>query len=218
MKLKKLQILENLCMPLGMLGVIAYFLHIIVGEALWTEYDPITIDISTLTAVGAPNRVLLTVFTTIYGIATLLFVIGMLIKAFRKYHTVTRLGWVIFLVMNIVSFFGYALFPLSGDKTEMTFGNMMHVVVTVIVVFTTISGGYLLSIGYLKKEGMKKLGIFTLIMSIIITITGALNPIGMANNWNILGLSERAVIYSLQLLMFGISAYYTFLENRTSLF
>lgn len=206
--------IENTLMPLGMVGAVAYLLHTIIGKILWTEYDPITMDISSLTAVGSPNRNLLMVFTTIYGIATILFTIGMIIKSFRKYHAITRMGWIVLLIMNAVSSFGYNLFPLSGDKTQMSFGNMMHIVVTVIVVLTTISAGYLLAIGYLKKEAMKRLGIFTLIMTIIITITGVTNPIGMANNLNILGLTERAVIYSLQFMMFSFSAYYTFSKNE----
>lgn len=206
--------IENTLMPLGMVGAVAYLLHTIIGKILWTEYNPITMDISSLTAVGSPNRNLLMVFTTIYGIVTILFTIGMIIKSFRKYHAITRMGWIVLLIMNAVSSFGYNLFPLSGDKTQMSFGNMMHIVVTVIVVLTTISAGYLLAIGYLKKEGMKRLGIFTLIMTIIITITGVTNPIGMANNLNILGLTERAVIYSLQFMMFSFSAYYTFSKNE----
>lgn len=206
--------IESLTMPLGIIGAIFYLFHTILGQLLWPEYNPITTDISSLTAVGAPNRTLLMIFTTIYGVATILFVIGMLVKSFRKYHTAVRTGWSIFLSMNLVSIFGYALFPLTGDKTQMTFGNIMHIAVTVIVVFTTISAGFVLAVGYLKQEKMKRLGIFALVMTVVITITGALNPIGMANNLNIMGLTERAVIYSLQLLMFVFSAYYSFSKTE----
>lgn len=205
---------ELATMPLGMVGVVAYLLHTLVGQLLWPEYNPITTDISSLTAVGAPNRGLLMAITAIYGFATILFVIGMVIKSFRKYHGAVRAGWIILLIMNLVSMFGYGLFPLSGDKTQMSFSNLMHIVVTVIVVFTTIAAGFVLTAGYWRQEKKKKLGIFTLTMAIIITITGALNPIGMANNWNVLGLTERAVIYSLQLMMFVLSAYYTFAKTE----
>ena len=206
--------LEKLVMPLGMIGVLAYLLHVVIGQLLWRDYNWITTDISSLTAVGAPNRGLLMIFSGIYGVTTLLFIVGMVVKSFRKYHATVRTGWIVLFIMNLVSMFGYSLFPLSGDKTEMTFGNMMHIVVTVIVVFTTIAGGFVLAVGYLKKEKMKCLGMFTLIQSIMITIAGALNPIGMANNWNVLGLTERAVIYSLQTLMFVFSAYYTFSKHE----
>lgn len=202
--------IERLTMPMGMVGAVFYLCHTFIGQLLWPEYNPITTDISSLTAVGAPNRNLLMIFTTIYGVATIIFVIGMISNSFRKYQFTVRTGWIIFLVMNIVSIFGYSLFPLTGDKIQMTFNNLMHIAVTVIVVFTTITAGFVLAVGYIKQEKMKRLGTFILVMAIVITITGLFNPIGIANNWNILGLTERAVIYSLQLLMFVISAYYTF--------
>lgn len=201
--------IERYTAPLGMAGAVFYFAHVFIGQLLWPEYNPITTDISSLTAIGAPNRGLLAFLTAVHGVTMLLFAGGMIIKSIRKYHAAVRVGWVILLVMNLVSMFGYSLFPLSGDKTQMTFGNMMHIMVTVVVVFTTISAGFFLAVGYLKQEKMRALGVFTLIMAVVITVMGALNPIGMANHLNIMGLTERAVIFSLQGMMFVFSAYYT---------
>lgn len=197
-------------MPFGMVGVVGYMLHTIIGNIMWLEYNPITTDISSLTAVGAPNAILLRFFTGIYGASTFIFLVGMIIKSFRKYHYITRAGYIIMMIMQLISLFGYSLFPLTGDKTVMTFQNMMHIIVTVAVVFTTITSGFILAIGYLKQEKMKKLGKFILTMSIIITLTGVTNPIGMGMNLNILGLTERLVIYSLQFMIFVLSYYYTF--------
>ncbi|WP_419725669.1 hypothetical protein [Terrisporobacter petrolearius] len=56
---------------------------------------------------------------------------------------------------------------------------------------------------------MKELGNFILIMAIIITLCGMMNPISMKIGLNILGLTERLVIYSLQILIFVLSIYYT---------
>lgn len=209
-----MKIFEKLTAPLGMVSVIAYLIHTILGRILWSEYNPITMDISSLTAVGAPNREILMIFTSIYGITSIFFVVGMILKSFYQYKIAVRVGWIILLIMNLTSLVGYSLFPLTGDKTVMNFQNMMHIIVTIIVVFTTILSGYVLAYGYICKEKMKTIGRFTLIMAIIITITGAINPIGMANNLNILGLTERAVIYSLQTLMFVFSAYYTYLNSK----
>ena len=47
-------------------------------------------------------------------------------------------------------------------------------------------------------------------MAIIITVAGLTNPIGIAMGLNILGLTERLVIYPLQVLIFTLSYYYTF--------
>ena len=196
--------------PLGMISAVIYYAHVFLGQALWKEYNPVTTDISSLTAKGAPNANLLQVFTLIYGICFTLFAIGMLVKAIREYHLITKIGYAVFLAMAIVSVIGYALFPLTGDKTEMSFQNMMHIVVTVIVVFTTLISLYLIAVGYLKKEKIILLGRVVLLTAVLITVFGGLNPIGMANNWNILGLTERMVIFTLQAFVFYLSFMYTF--------
>lgn len=202
--------LQKYLLPLGMIAVISYFCHTILGRVLRDDYNPITTDISSLTAVGAPNQKLLLVFTTIYGVLIVLFAAGMVIKAFNRNKTLVRAGWILILFMNLVSLFGYMLFPLSGDKTVMTLTNAMHIVVTMLVVLSTIAGTFCLAFGYLRQEKDQLLGRFALVMACLITVTGAMNPIAMANGWNVLGLLERASIYSIQVLMFSFSAYYTF--------
>ncbi len=201
--------LEKILMPLGMAGVIFYLSHTIWGNILWPGYNPITMDISSLTADGLTNQGILRVFTMIYGICMVLFILGMIIKSDRKYHLGTHTGYVVLLEMEIISLFGYTAFPLVGDNTVMNCQNMMHVAVTVVVVATTIASGFTLAYGYLVQEKMKNLGKFILIMAIIITLCGMMNPISMVMGLNILGLTERLVIYSLRTLIFVLSFYYT---------
>lgn len=197
--------LEKCLMPFGMIGTVAYFIHTTLGRILWKEYNPITTDISSLTADGAPNAELLRVFTFIYGICSLLFVLGMVIKAFRRYNRLLKIGFIIMLIMQFTSVIGYSSFPLTGDKTVMNFQNRMHIIITVIVVFTTIASAFFLAFGYLKEEGMKKFGTFTLVTAILITLFGSLNPITMSMKLNVLGLTERLVIYTLQIFIFTLS-------------
>lgn len=201
--------LERFLMPLGMVGVIFYLAHTILGNILWSEYNPITMDISSLTADGAPNQSILRVFTMIYGICMVLFILGMIIKSDRKYHLGTRTGYVVLLGMEVISLFGYTAFPLIGDNTVMNFQNMMHMAVKVVVVVTTIVSGFTLAYGYLVQEKIKNLGKFILIMAIIITLCGMINLISMVIGLNILELTEILVIYSLHTLIFVLSFYYT---------
>ena len=196
-------------MPLGMVSAVVYILHVFLGQALWPAYDPMTMDISSLTAVGAPNAALLNVLCGVYGVCFLLFALAMLVQARRAYHRVTQIGYAVFLVMALTTVVGYRLFPLTGDKTVMNFQNMMHIVVTVVVVLTTIASFFLIAFGYLKKEGLRPLGRLTLAAAVLMTVCGALNPIGMANGWNILGLTERLVIFTLQAAVFFLSFLYT---------
>lgn len=211
--MKKEMGISKLMVSFGMFGVVAYFIHTILGNVLWKEYSPITMDISTLTASGSPNLILLRLLTSIYGVLVSLFVVSMLVKTHKKDNKLVTAGYIIMLLMMITSTIGYSLFPLSGDKTVMTFQNTMHIIVTVIVVITTITSAFFLSIGYLRQKRTKKLGRVVLIMTILITLFGILNPINMAMKLNLLGLTERLVIYTLQSLIFYISYVYTFKEN-----
>jgi len=201
-------------MPLGMVGVLFYFAHTILGNILWAEYNPITMDISSLTADGAPNAELLKIFGFIYGICMLLFGTALIKKSFSEAHNLVKIGYTIFMIMQLTSMIGYSLFPLGADKTEMSFQNMMHIIVTAVVVFTTIAFAFLVSFGYLKQEKTKMLGKVTLVMAILITMFGVLNPISISLQLNILGLTERLVIYTIQVLVFILSYYYTFAEER----
>ncbi len=85
----------------------------------------------------------------------------------------------------------------------------MHIAVTVVVVVTTIAYSCILAYCYLKREKMQKLGNFIPIMEIIITLCGIINPISMEMVLDIMGLTERLVIYSLQTLIFVLSFYHT---------
>lgn len=206
--------LLNYLYSFGMIAVIFYFIHLIIGNILWKEYNPITTDISSLTAEGAPNAGLLRIFTTIYGVLLLLFIISMVRKAFKDYHSLVRIGYILLFIMSFTSLIGYGLFPLEGDKMTMTFQNMMHIIVTVIVVITSIGSGFFLAFGYRKQEHLNQLGLVLLIFSILITGFGLLNPINMANNWGILGLTERLVNYTLHAMIFYLSYLYTFKKNK----
>jgi len=195
----------------GMVAVVFYFIHVFLGQLLWSEYNPITTDISSLTAVGAPNAGLIGIFTVIYGICLVIFAIAMVIESFNeKYNSITKLGFIFFLSMAIISLIGFGLFPLSPDKTALNFQNMMHILITGITVLFTIIFLFLLGIGFLKKEKFKKLGKISLGVAILIIIFGILNPISMALGLNILGLTERLVIFTLELFIFFLSFIYTF--------
>lgn len=202
--------IQRILSSLGMIGVIFYFGHVFLGQVLDKSYNPITTDISSLTAVGAPNSELLTIFATIYGICLIIFAIYMFSKSFREYHKITTFGYGFLLIMAILSSIGFYFFPLASDKTILNFQNTMHIAITGITVLLTILYLSLVSYGYLKKEKLRNIGIISLIAIILILIFGVLNPISISLSLNILGLTERAVIFTLEGYIFFLSFVYTF--------
>jgi hypothetical protein len=109
--------------------------------------------------------------------------------------------------MEMVSLVGYGLFPLDQSGSVNDFQNIMHIVVTGIVVLCTIGTGYFTGIGLWKTEGMKKLGIFIFVCSIVITVFGAFTPVAMANGLPFSGLTERINIFTLQIWLSVLSVY-----------
>ncbi|GHU81446.1 hypothetical protein AGMMS50284_1260 [Clostridia bacterium] len=192
----------------GIVAFAVYILYAAIGNYLWVEYNPITTDISSLAAVDAPNQTPLSILNTAYFVLFEIFMFTHTFWSFySKKHVCVKIGAVFLLVMSIVSTIGYKLFPLSGDKTVMTFGNMMHIIVTVAVVFLSVAGLYLTAAGYLKRKNTKKFGKFMIIAATVFTILGLTNPIGMGAGLNVLGLTERAAIYSLHLVIGIIGIY-----------
>ena len=219
--MKKTVINNIICVLLftGIIAFAAYVIYAMLGNFLWEEYNPITTDISSLSAVGAPNQEILRPFLTIYEVCFLTFTITYTFWAFysNKKKSI-KAGAVLLLLMSLISAFGYGLFPLEGDKTQMTFQNLMHILVTAAVVFLSIAGLYFIAAGNFKDAKNKKFGKLLLVLVTIFTIFGATNPIVMGNNLPVLGLTERSAIYSLHFIMgiIGIYESITLLRKKES--
>ena len=200
---------EKFLMPFGMIATVFYLSHVFLGQILWKEYNPITTDISTLTAVGSPNADLLTIFTLIYGLCLIIFSIGMVIKFFKGNNNLIKIGFSFLLIMSIVSLIGFSLFPLSADRTAMNFQNMMHIIFVGITVILTIIYQFLIAFGYLKSK-FKLLGNISLVVAILIVFFGFLSPLSLSLGLNIIGLTQRLVIFTIVIYIFFLSMIYTF--------
>ena len=190
----------------GMISAIVYLLHVVVGGVLWDGYSHMEQSISDLTSVGAPNKTLLSLMTNMYGILALVFAI-VLYRLLKQHDSrLLRIGLLLLVVMEAVSFVGYMLFPLESSGIEQfSFQNVMHIIVTIIVVVTTISFTFLLGIGFLRIPRMKNLGLYILVSGIIITISGVSTGFVIANELPIIGLIERVNIFALQGVIFALS-------------
>jgi hypothetical protein len=202
---KRSSIWSNLILS-GVIGAISYITHVILGGILWKGFNHITQTISELTGSEAPNASFLKIFTNIYGVCMIIFSLS-LYFLFREYklHKTEKIGAILLITMELTSFIGYSLFPLDTSKSMSGFQNGMHMVVTAIVVVTTISSGFFIAIGLIKNVEYKVIGRFILICSLMITISGALTPIVMANRLGMEGLIERINIFTLQGYIFVLS-------------
>lgn len=195
----------------GFLSITFYFLHVILGTINYPGYDFLTQAVSDLTADGSPSKEIARTFSTLYGIFSSFLAIG-LIYTFRN-ENYKLLKWGIYMIslMYIVSAIGYGLFPLSSSHDVVGFQDIMHIVVTILVVLLTIGSLIILMIAF-KKIKERTYFLLTLITFLLLMIgsisTGLVPP-------SIFGLAERLSVFSVVIYIGVISIFnYTYQEKR----
>ncbi len=181
----------------GVAAVMFYLTHVILGGALWEGYSHLMQPISDLTATGAPDRGLLTVFTNIYGLFAVIFCFILIGKVKNNTNGLVLAGAVVFLCMHLVSL-SYGLFPEDLPGAEMTIAGMMHLLVTALIVPLTIAAPILTGLGLMKIPAEHGMGVFSLICGVGILILGGITAMMFATGTGMFGLFERLNIGTLQ--------------------
>lgn len=206
--------LEAILLSLGMLAVVIYFLHILLGGYLWKTYSHLQQPISDLTATGAPDRAILLSLTNIYGVLALIFAVSFTIFEGKERHKLVLLGGISFIILHIVSI-SYSFFPQDLPGAAPTFAGAMHLVVTALIVPFTILTPLLVGFGLKKEKASNRLGNFSLICGLLIIVFGGLSGYFFAKKLPYFGLVERINIGTLQIWTFVIS--YKSLKSRHEL-
>lgn len=196
--------LRTIFLSSGMLAVAIYLLHILLGGYLWKTYSHLQQPISDLTANGAPNRLLLSLFTNIYGLLAMIFAVSFTVFETKGRHKFVFLGGISFIILHLVSI-SYSFFPQDLRGAEPTFAGAMHLIVTVLIVSFTILTPLLIGFGLKKEKASKALGNFSLICGIVIIIFGGLSGIFFAKGLPYFGLIEWITIGALQIWTFVMS-------------
>lgn len=200
-------------MLLGSLAAVIYVSHVIIGGLLWEEYSHLDRPISDLTASGAPNRLLLSVFTVLYGILSVLFSIGAYLLLKKYAPKISQVGMIVFLCMHLLSLL-YNFFPQDLPGDALTFRGVMHIIITVLIVPLTILSPVLVGIGLRKKDNFELYSYFSIMTGAIIFLTGGLTVLFIANAWPYFGIVQRINILSLQLWMLVTSLKLYLFENN----
>jgi len=196
--------IRTILLSSGMLAVVIYLLHVMLGGYLWETYNHFQQPISDLTATGAPNRFLLLLFTNIYAGLALIFAVSFTIFERKKRHKLVFWGGISFIILHIVSI-SYSFFPQDLPSAEPSFAGMMHLAVTLLIVPFTILTPMLIGFGLKKDKAWQTLGNFSLICAILIIIFGGLTGFFFAKQLPYFGIVERINIGTLQIWTFVMS-------------
>jgi len=198
----------------GVIGVLFYFLHVILGTLFYEGYNPMAQAVSDLTASNSPSKNIARPFSMFYGIFTAAFSTYFFVYFKQKINKCVTFGAGFFCIMTIVSFLGYTFFPLSESGYAGTFQDKMHIAVTVAVVLLTIISLILFMTGFFRTQNIKYLGIVSL-CAFLLLLAGAI----LLNIFpkELFGIAERINVYSV-VIYTGILSFwmYKYIKNRAN--
>lgn len=204
--MKNKNLINWLCLS-GILSVIFYLLHDIIGAMNYPGYNWMSQAVSDLTATDAPSFVIASGYTSIHGVFSCLCsaLVCILVKNEKK---TLRIGVYLFSIMNFTSAIGYSLFPLSSGGFDGSIQSIIHVyVITVAVVLMSIISLILIIVGSLKGENKHKILGALAIISFLLMFIGAVGSQNVSKE--IFGVLERFSTYS-AVIFTGILGIYGF--------
>lgn len=194
--MEKKKLINWLCLG-GIISIIAYFLHDIMGALSYPGYNWMSQAVSDLTATDAPSFVVASGYVTIHKIFSCICSILVCILIKNETKKTLRLGIYLYSIMNFISAIGYALFPLSSAGYDGTVQSFIHVyVLTALVVLLSIISLILIAVGSLKcktENKHKLLGILAII-ALVLMFAGAVGSQNVSKE--VFGIFERFSTYS----------------------
>jgi len=189
--------LQKVLLGCGIVSSVFYACMDVIGGTRWQEYSWISQEFSRLSAIGAPSRTLHLVLNPIYTLLVIAFGLGVWWSAGRKRNL--RIVGGALIVYALVSVVWPQFFPENLSEPVGAFTNTMHIVITVVTVFS-----WMLILGFATKAFGKQFRLYTIGTLLAVLVFGALTgPQGVAlaagqpTPW--LGLTERINIYSFML-------------------
>lgn len=183
----------------GVLAAVFYFAHVITGRMIWPDYNPFAQPISDLTADTAVSKTAASSFLHFYSFFNLLFCV-VLILFFIKIVKINKIfysGLILKTVAEVLSTFGYLLFPLADTEWNCNFQNIIHYALTGVIVACYIVLSILLAAGLGKTKKYPAMTKFLFSFSAVFIVSGFLTAIAVNVLPEYAGLVERVNLYSL---------------------
>lgn len=186
--------IRKILLACGIVSSLFYAGMDVIGGTRWQSYNWLSQEFSRLSAVGAPSRSLHLVLSPLYSLLVIAFGLGIWWSAGRKRGLCVVGGGLI--VYALVSFVWPQFFPEDLTAPVSAFTNTMHILLTVVAVFS-----WMLILGFAATAFGKRFRLYTIGTLLTILVAGMLTGpqaaamiAGQPAPW--LGLTERINIYS----------------------
>ena len=154
---------------LGVISLLSYTAMVVFSPLAYPGYDWLSMAVSDLGAEGAPSEQLASQLNVLFGPCGLLSIMFVCVGVTGCKSKVLKSGIYFFAAMEWICNVGYNLFPWVKDAPASNPQNVMHLLVTVLVVVFSLASLVLVAIGA-RKEEMKSLGIWAIVCLVAMLI------------------------------------------------
>lgn len=154
---------------LGVISLLSYTAMVVFSPLAYPGYDWLSMAVSDLGAEGAPSEQLASQLNALFGPCGLVSIMFVCVGVAGCKSKVLKSGIYFFATMEWICNVGYNLFPWVKDAPASNPQNVMHLLVTVLVVVFSLASLVLVAIGA-RKEEMKSLGIWAIVCLVAMLI------------------------------------------------
>ena len=151
--------LLNYCGLLGVVSLLSYTAAVIFSPLAYPGYNWMAQAVSDLSAANAPSLALWNRLSSLYNACELLCVIMVCVGIQGQKTKLLRTGIYLFAAMEWISAVGYRMFPLSDSGYAGAFQDVMHMVVTALVVLLSIASLTIIIIAGARDRSCRSYGV-----------------------------------------------------------
>lgn len=153
---------KTLIQKLGLLGIVSFLSYtaaVVFSPLAYPGYNWMAQAVSDLSAADAPSLALWNQLSALYNVCEVVCATVVCIGMQGRKTKLLRTGIYMFAVMEWISAVGYRMFPLSSSGYAGAFQDIMHMVITAVVVLLSIISLVLIIIAGIKNKACRSYGI-----------------------------------------------------------
>ena len=153
---------RSLTQKLGLLGIVSFLSYtaaVVFAPLAYPGYNWMAQAVSDLSAANAPSLSLWNQLSAFYNVCEVVCVTIVCIGIQGQKTRLLRTGIYLFAVMEWISAVGYRMFPLSDSGYAGAFQDVMHMVVTALVVLLSIVSLTVIIIAGVKSKDRRSYGV-----------------------------------------------------------
>lgn len=153
---------KSLIRKLGLLGVVSFLSYtaaVVFAPLTYPGYNRMAQAVSDLSAANAPSLALWNQLSALYNVCEVVCVTVVCIGIQGRKTRLLRSGIYLFAVMEWISAVGYRMFPLSDSGYAGAFQDVMHMVVTALVVLLSVVSLTLIIVAGIRNRDCRSYGV-----------------------------------------------------------